>query len=56
MIQSVEGSVMNHDSVIIEMDDEETVYSQSRANSVQVQKPIERADNEWMSENKFLYL
>lgn len=56
MIQSVEGSVMNHDSVIIEMDDEETVYSQSRANSVQVQKPIERADSEWMSENKFLYL
>ena len=47
---------MNHDSVIIEMDDEETVYSQSRANSVQEQKPIERADSEWMSENKFLYL
>ena len=45
---------MNHDSVIIEMDDEETVYSQSRANSMQ--KPIERANSEWISEHNLLYL
>ena len=41
MIQSVDGSVMNHESVIIEEDDEESAYSRSSSRTGSINNPSE---------------
>ena len=41
LIQSVEGSVMNHDSIIIEEDDEESSYSRNSSRTGSINNPSE---------------